>query len=376
MAKPTCSIDGCESESKTKTWCSKHYQRNRLYGAPTGTPAPAGIPINCVDCGEFINADGRGMRSMRCPGCKETRKQKLSKARYVPVVRAPSVCAWAGCEEMMPIPDGKGRPAKRCDEHRKEFRRRQQQGYTPKTKPLECAKDGCTGPRKARGLCSTHYNQTLPERHPRISVACDGCGKTCEKERRTPRYLTISCGDALCSHYLKWGSWSVLLPVVRQKRPPRAVESAPLVARDCEWCGKAFETAKPTQKYCGKACGKRRSNTSRRGREFDAIGTFTWAEVTRLWLMFDRSCAYCSTTTTLPLTQAEHVTALSRGGANNLTNLLPSCGQCNSDKRDLSLVEWDIDRKRRNLPALATSWDHGDHRYKHLVQSGSLDLAA
>lgn len=35
MARPPCSIEGCESESKGRGWCGKHYQRWKKHGSPT-----------------------------------------------------------------------------------------------------------------------------------------------------------------------------------------------------------------------------------------------------------------------------------------------------------------------------------------------------
>jgi 5-methylcytosine-specific restriction endonuclease McrA len=70
---------------------------------------------------------------------------------------------------------------------------------------------------------------------------------------------------------------------------------------------------------------------------------------------------------------------LSRGGSNSITNILPACRRCNGDKRDLSLDEWTADRRRRNLPAVVTTWAVGDPKYLHLAISRSVtqgDLAA
>ena len=59
-------------------------------------------------------------------------------------------------------------------------------------------------------------------------------------------------------------------------------------------------------------------------------------------------CAYCGEQT--DDMQPDHVIPLSRGGSNSITNIVPSCGLCNADKRDLYLHEWYADRERRGLP--------------------------
>lgn len=73
--------------------------------------------------------------------------------------------------------------------------------------------------------------------------------------------------------------------------------------------------------------------------------------------------------------QAEHVQPLSRGGANGTTNLLPSCGPCNADKRDLALMDWNPDRERRGLAPVKTTWHPSDDRYQHLVSGSTLATA-
>ncbi|QIS38632.1 HNH endonuclease [Clavibacter capsici] len=97
-------------------------------------------------------------------------------------------------------------------------------------------------------------------------------------------------------------------------------------------------------------------------------------DVTKLWVLFDKACAYCGTPTPLDLIHPEHVVAISRGGANNTTNLLPSCNRCNGDKRDLSLAAWAESRVARGLTPVTTTWDEGDPRYKHLVITPQIPL--
>ena len=73
-----------------------------------------------------------------------------------------------------------------------------------------------------------------------------------------------------------------------------------------------------------------------------------------------RRCAYCDQRVE-GQPDPDHVVPLSRGGSNSITNILPSCRACNSDKRDLLLAEWRMDRQRRCLPARRTDpaqWIH------------------
>lgn len=231
-----------------------------------------------------------------------------------------------------------------------------------------CTEDGCHNPLRARGLCGTHYNRTQPNRYPQVELACEGCGATVLKDKRVQRYQSVQCGSQLCRHWIQWGAWSSDLPRFHiSKFLDQTCRVQLPISRPCEWCGVSFITHKEAQRFCTRICKLKQSKATRRGIEHNAIGTYSWADITRLWLTFNRACAYCATPTPLDLIQAEHVLALSRGGANNLTNLLPSCGPCNADKRDLSLTAWATDRARRGLPRVITHWNTDDVRYSHLT---------
>lgn len=80
----------------------------------------------------------------------------------------------------------------------------------------------------------------------------------------------------------------------------------------------------------------------------------------RLYLALGKRCAYCEQEFDGP-PDPDHVVPLSRGGSNSITNILPCCSPCNSDKRDLLLSEWNEDREIRFLPDRVTEnplWTH------------------
>lgn len=60
------------------------------------------------------------------------------------------------------------------------------------------------------------------------------------------------------------------------------------------------------------------------------------------WLVclsyFDGACAYCGTTNK-KLT-VDHLVAKSRGGTDDMCNLVPSCAACNHDKGDSDWRDW------------------------------------
>ena len=56
-----------------------------------------------------------------------------------------------------------------------------------------CSRAGCVNQTRARGLCSTHYNQTYAvNRHEKFAVACVVCGKTVFKTKSGSRQPVCS----------------------------------------------------------------------------------------------------------------------------------------------------------------------------------------
>lgn len=235
--------------------------------------------------------------------------------------------------------------------------------------PRLCSVDECNKRHKAKGLCGTHYNQQDPNRHKKITVTCESCGNPALKESRARRYKGTYCSE-YCRDYAKWGPRSSRLPPTHWVFwIGKTCEWAPPESFNCGWCEQPSMVMGNRDTYCSDACRLRSKRARRRGREHGAHGTYTWAQVVKLWASFNRCCAYCRVPTQLNDIQPEHVVALSRGGANNIGNMLPSCMPCNADKRDLSLAEWERDRARRNLPPVVTQWHTSDPLYSHLTEA-------
>lgn len=239
-----------------------------------------------------------------------------------------------------------------------------------------CTEDGCDKPHRARGFCSSHYNATkyynrdgeLKDR------TCSGCGVNLERRSRYDG-KPVHCSE-MCRQWAHFGAWSSKLPsshpaYVAPVRKARKVKPKPppKIKRtfECEWCGLEGSTHQTIARFCSDWCARKNGKMRRRARERGATGTYSWAQVTRLWMAFNKSCAYCRRPTPLDQIQAEHVTALSRGGTNSFNNILPSCGPCNQDKQALSLTAWAATRAKRNLPPVVTTWDALDPLYLHLV---------
>lgn len=72
-------------------------------------------------------------------------------------------------------------------------------------------------------------------------------------------------------------------------------------------------------------------------REKGAGGTIIKKDVDKLFEEFGKMCYYCRIS---KATSLDHVTPISKGGTNNINNLVPACISCNSKKGAKLLIEW------------------------------------
>ncbi|MCX8455346.1 HNH endonuclease [Paenarthrobacter ureafaciens] len=77
-------------------------------------------------------------------------------------------------------------------------------------------------------------------------------------------------------------------------------------------------------------------------------------------------CAYCDEKID-GQPDPDHVTPLSRGGRNDIGNIVACCRSCNADKCDMTLDEWAIDRMSRGKRPLRYVLDFNNPRFKHLT---------
>jgi len=243
-----------------------------------------------------------------------------------------------------------------------------------------CLADDCTIEKiEAKGLCRKHYRRTRPRYpdKPRL-VQCAMCGKDIWKIQGGHKYKYGPTCSTLCMKRITFG-WSEPLPELHWARmygatckwsapkpTPESVETASFRCGYCLDCGDAFiqPAIWSISSYCSDRCATRTSRRRRRAREANAEGEFRYTEVMHAYLKQGKACAYCEQPV-VGLPDPEHVLPLSRGGRNDITNLVAACRPCNTDKGDLTLTEWAADRARRGLPALNT--DLSGIAFKHLV---------
>lgn len=225
----------------------------------------------------------------------------------------------------------------------------------------------CGKPVEAKGLCKYHYKQNrrsmVGRGERQVPRACTVCGEHILKPPGSGARSRRPVCSYACRTYLQWGHWpaSTWVP----PKPKTAKIGAPrFYSAECPECGEHFITErKPNARhFCSPLCKKRQIARRRRAREHEAPGMFRWVEVIRLHLDNDRRCAYCDQVVD-GQPDPDHVIPLSRGGWNDLANILPSCRRCNSSKSDKTPDEWIADRDARGLPPLAFD----PARWRHLV---------
>jgi len=87
------------------------------------------------------------------------------------------------------------------------------------------------------------------------------------------------------------------------------------------------------------------SSSAYRARKSDAIvQNFTFEQLDQRMSMFDYQCCYCGG----PFEQVDHLIPLSKDGRHCLSNLRPSCKQCNNRKFNKSPFTWfaEIERNK------------------------------
>jgi len=78
-----------------------------------------------------------------------------------------------------------------------------------------------------------------------------------------------------------------------------------------------------------------------RARGVGAIGDVTPLGLEQLFEGYSNLCVYCLSVAT----EVDHVVPFSRGGSNDISNIVPACESCNSSKQDTPLVVWMARRK-------------------------------
>lgn len=215
-----------------------------------------------------------------------------------------------------------------------------------------CGEDGCGRPLRARGLCSTHYNQQhQPNRHAKVTVPCAWCRTPCVKDKgRCDRYTNLFCSLACRDAWRRRQSDMRKLPVlftgtVVRPEPGRPMpkQRAPrlFVAGTCARCGTAYlaEDYSGTARYCSLRCARRVNKQRYRARKKQAYV----ADVSpaRIYERDGWRCQLCrkkvrrDKAVPHPLAPVlDHIVPLACGGTHEPANVQCAHFICNSKKSD------------------------------------------
>ena len=193
--KQQCTIPGCRRQRRARGWCDMHYVRWRKYGSPDIVHHPGYAPreprvCQVPGCDHPVIAHQRCVRHDRqmrrhgrltperehrtrprpctAPGCtRPVSAREMCVKHYLQVAvhgrltpeleRHPAQpCVAPDCPHRA-IANGY------CNQHYLQCRRHGR--LTPELESMPrhgpCHRDGCHAPIRARGLCSTHYQQQL-----------------------------------------------------------------------------------------------------------------------------------------------------------------------------------------------------------------------
>jgi len=247
-----------------------------------------------------------------------------------------------------------------------------------------CATAGCVRPVRAKGLCGSHYNQVhKPDRHSKRLMPCAWCGTEVLKHSGGGRKYGVVCSNQ-CRQYLStpycvlpedhWARWYGKTSAWQApKTKPR------FTSRQCADCPSYFiyenlPKYNSPPLYCSTQCGKRVSERNRRAKGYGVVGEYTRKSFYALVTAVGGMCSYCDVVVE-GYADADHVTPVSRGGCNDMSNLTPACRSCNGDKSDMTLIEWAASRAERGLPPRRYDLDTSLPRFSNLTLTDATGIA-
>lgn len=131
----------------------------------------------------------------------------------------------------------------------------------------------------------------------------------------------------------------------RRNRETRIAAANKRIYDDLERHKRYVKTYKRKNKPIIAAATRRRNARKRQ----NGIYKITKKELNQL---LAKSCFYCGATENITI---DHIIAIARGGTDSIGNLVPACKSCNSQKRDLTIMEWRKKRESRQTYASADS---------------------
>lgn len=216
-----------------------------------------------------------------------------------------------------------------------------------------CTIDGCAKPHRARGMCSTHYNQQLTDRHKPRTTPCAWCGTPVTGSGGGGRKYGASCSTR-CRAYIAMARPSASKAIVHVPRAPKA-DARPRrstqvrkrwFAGNCATCAAPF-ISEHFERTCAPGCATERHREAKRAdkhrRRAIILGAdherFTSREVHE---RYDWMCWLCH----LPVDRdadpqsdmapsLDHIIPLANGGTHQRANAATAHRGCNARRTNL-----------------------------------------
>lgn len=214
-----------------------------------------------------------------------------------------------------------------------------------------CGMPECTKPHRARGLCSTHYNQqhaSTEQRHAKQTVPCTWCQADCIKDvgrenKYDELFCSLACRDANRARHATerrlpvgpvphtWCRIPAGHPARRQPKRPRV-----WTAGYCAECTTTYLSIQPGTRFCSLACTKRWHRRKQKEDQGQVVPATVRAYV------YERdgwTCWLCDlpilrdARSPHPLSHSvDHVLPQSLGGGHEATNLRAAHFLCNAKR--------------------------------------------
>src|SRR5690348_16784850 len=117
-------------------------------------------------------------------------------------------------------------------------------------------------------------------------------------------------------------------PMTKLATNPNSPPSSSSLIRVCRFCGDPFRPLDRRQWYCS----PRHRFAEKLRRQGIKWSKTSLAEFFALCEAADWKCAYCGRQVDPFTVRAEHDIPRSRGGSDNIANIVPACSSCNSRK--------------------------------------------
>jgi hypothetical protein len=187
-----------------------------------------------------------------------------------------------------------------------------------------------TGQKNKRRMCRLCEKAHRDKRRAEFAVSvADGtvelvlC-RTCGETKPRGHWTVVRCRDCVNDYHGRWRC--------KNRESFRATQAKFRAKQADDPASKPARRADARARYAENPEPLRLKSQNRRALEFGAGGRLTAAEWSEILAVFDGRCGYCLERS--DSLEKDHVIALTRGGTNDASNIVPACRACNARKKN------------------------------------------